>query len=192
MIRPLFWQADQVQELWDVQDAFLVGDGLLVAPVLAPGERSREIPLPPGTWYEFPDGGSHDGPGGIVLDAPLERIPLLVRGGTVLPLEEHVAGGRKNRLALHLYVGEEGGGLLYSDAGEGYGPGRVDRFRLQRDGGRLIFTWEHESGFPFPYRDVVICVHGMVVRRAVVGGVEVGGEANCFPARPLASAQFDP
>jgi len=192
LVRPLYWLQDQDQELWDVQDAFLLGNALLVAPVLQPGAHSRDVRLPAGTWYEFHDDTMHRGPGRVVLEAPLERIPLLVRGGTVLPLEETLAGSREKRLVLHLYADEEGGGLLYSDAGEGYGPGRLDRFRLRRDGESLIFTWGHEGGYPFPYRDVTFCVHGMVVRRALVGGAEVSGEGNCFPARHPADARFDP
>ncbi len=184
-VRPLFWPDQTDETLWDVQDAFLLGDALLVAPVLEQGARSRDVPLPAEAWYEFNQDTSHQGPVRVTLAAPLERVPLLARGGTVLPLEE------SGRLVLHLYAGE-GGGLLYSDAGDGYGPGRMDRFMLRREGESLHLRWGYEGNFPFPYREVTACVYGLPVRRALSGGTEVTGEGQCFRIQPLVDARFDP
>jgi alpha-glucosidase len=121
-VRPLFWLDDRDQSLWDVQDAFLLGDSLLVAPVLQPGATSREVTLPPGVWYDFHDERQYRGPGPVTIGAPLERVPVLARAGTVIPIEDSGAAAREARLVLHLYAGANGGALLYSDAGDGYGP----------------------------------------------------------------------
>ena len=62
----------------DVKDEFLMGDDLLVAPVLEKGASARRIVLPPGAWHAD-NGRIHDGPAEIEVDAPLARLPHFVR-----------------------------------------------------------------------------------------------------------------
>ena len=59
-------------------DEFMIGDDLLVAPVLAKGAVSREVVLPPGKWRDA-SGVVHAGPARISVDAPLGRLPHFVR-----------------------------------------------------------------------------------------------------------------
>ncbi len=51
-VRPVWWQHPRDRALRDCEDAFLLGDALLIAPVLEPGVRSRAVRLPPGRWYD--------------------------------------------------------------------------------------------------------------------------------------------
>jgi alpha-D-xyloside xylohydrolase len=69
-------------------DEYLFGDDLLVAPVLQRGARSREVLLPPGTWVDFTSGQSYAGDSErtVQVDAPLRKLPLLVRAGALIPL----------------------------------------------------------------------------------------------------------
>jgi alpha-D-xyloside xylohydrolase len=68
-----------------IDDQYLMGDRLLVAPVVAE-ETSRTVYLPAGVWYDFWGGGCIEGGQTLTLDVPLEHIPLFVRGEAVLPL----------------------------------------------------------------------------------------------------------
>jgi alpha-glucosidase len=182
LVRPLFWPDGADPALWDVDDAFLLGQVLLVAPVVAEGATSRAVPLPRGRWYSFWDEALAEGPGEVVLDAPLERIPLLVRAGSVLPMEE------EDRLVLHLYPpapGQEGGGLLYSDAGDGYAAGRVDRFHLAWEGRQLVLTRTGEGEYPFPYPGIELHLRGLKARRAWMDSVELD-----WPGRALQIGLF--
>jgi alpha-glucosidase len=61
-----------------VIDEFMMGDDLLVAPILKKGATSREVVLPPGKWRDA-KGDDHAGPARIMVDAPLGRIPHFVR-----------------------------------------------------------------------------------------------------------------
>jgi sulfoquinovosidase len=65
---------------------YLLGDELLVAPVIEPGATTRRVWFPPGTWYGFWDDAAFTGPGYFEVPAPIEQIPLFVRGGSLLPL----------------------------------------------------------------------------------------------------------
>lgn len=166
LVRPLLWLDERNPELWGVDDAFLLGDALLVAPALRLGAR-RPVVFPPGRWYGFWDDGVFRG--AAEVEAPPGRPPLFVRGGSVLPLEE------RGELVLHLYApeGDAGGGVLYGDEGDGYGAHRVDRFRLQRDGDAATLVWEAEGDYPFPYGNVWLHLHGFETRRVWVDGQEV-------------------
>ncbi len=70
-------------------DTYFFGDDLLVAPVLERGARERSVPLPPGPWVDWFTGevfhGGESG-GTIVVDAPLEKLPLFVRQGALVPM----------------------------------------------------------------------------------------------------------
>jgi alpha-glucosidase (family GH31 glycosyl hydrolase) len=66
-------------------DQYLLGPDLLVAPVLEPGARDREIALPPGRWIDHWRGAGLDGGRTVVVPAPLDEIPILVREGAVVP-----------------------------------------------------------------------------------------------------------
>lgn len=82
LVRPLFWPVSDDERLWGRDDAFLLGDALLVAPVLAEGERRRSVGLPRGGWYDFWDDSMLAGV--VEVEAPLGRPPLFVRAGWAL------------------------------------------------------------------------------------------------------------
>lgn len=172
-VRPLFWAEPENPDLWDSDDAFLLGDALLVAPILEPETSERSLLLPGGDWYNYWDGTLLAGGREVRLAAGLERIPLLVQAGSVLPTQEG------ERLALHLWAPTPGSPLqlqvLYSDAGEGYGPHRVDQFHLQHDATGLGLAWESRGDYPFPYPEIAVHVHGLAPGRVWVDGVEQAG-----------------
>src|SRR5690606_41702461 len=85
-VRPLWWTTPEDRALRDCDDAFLLGDGLLVAPVTAPGTVRRTVPLPRGRWYDTATERAYEGPARVPADAPLERIPVFARAGAVLPV----------------------------------------------------------------------------------------------------------
>lgn len=65
-------------------DTYLVGDHLLVAPVVTRGQREREVVFPAGRWFGWWDGAEHDGTETVA--APLETLPLFVRAGGIVPM----------------------------------------------------------------------------------------------------------
>ena len=155
--RPIAWPDAADPDLWAVDHEFLVGNAILVAPVLEEGARERTVVLPRGRWISlWDDGFCFDGPGKVTVPAPLERIPVFVRAGTVLPMEED--GG----VVLHIWPSEEGQALgeLYSDAGDGFGPSRLDRFTVVRDGNIFNVTRIGEGDYPLPERGFALRLRG--------------------------------
>ena len=81
-MRPLFVDFPKDSAAWQVEDQFMFGPDLLVAPVLQMGLRSRPVYLPLGaTWCEVWTGTEHKGGTTVTATAPLEHIPVYVRVG---------------------------------------------------------------------------------------------------------------
>ena len=95
IIRPLCLTDPADPRGWEVSDAYGYGPALWVAPVLDDEAREREVALPRGDWIETWSGGSVRGGGETVVDAPLERIPVWVRAGSIVVTypASHVARG---------------------------------------------------------------------------------------------------
>ncbi|MEA3346300.1 MAG: glycoside hydrolase family 31 protein [Chloroflexota bacterium] len=86
-MRPLFFDFPEDEGCFAVDDQFMFGPDLLVAPILYEDARSREVYLPAGaTWRDAWTDETYDGGQRIEADAPLERIPLYLRGEAVLPI----------------------------------------------------------------------------------------------------------
>ncbi|MYW13010.1 glycosyl hydrolase, partial [Streptomyces sp. SID2563] len=135
-VRPLWWSAPGDRGLRDCEDAFLLGDALLVAPVLEPGVVRRAVRLPPGRWYDTVSGAVYEGPGRVVVEAPLSRVPVLARAGAVVPVR-----GADGAVELEVWApvaGRPGGGTVVPDAGDGWEPVEAERYTSRLEGGRVV------------------------------------------------------
>jgi len=118
VMRHLFLQYPNDPEVFGLNYEYLLGEEILVAPVIFAGARERELYLPYGTWFDFWTDQSYTGPGWITVPAPLDRIPLFVRSGTLLPLlnseietlspveEPWVRGYSEGELFVQVYLPE--------------------------------------------------------------------------------------
>lgn len=86
-MRPLFVDFPGDPRAWEVDDVFLFGPDVLVAPVTSPGARSREVYLPAGTsWVDAATGAVVEGGTTVTAAAPLERIPVFTRAGAAVQI----------------------------------------------------------------------------------------------------------
>lgn len=122
-----------------VDDEYLMGDGLLVAPVIvgaagktragqarpaapvsASGETIRSVYLPPGEWQDFWTGELISGKRTLEVRVPLERIPLWLKAGTILPLAAptlHTEDPQSGNLTVLVYGDGHRPATLYEDNG---------------------------------------------------------------------------
>lgn len=149
MLRPTFLDHQHDEQTFAECDEFLLGRDLLVASVVEPGERRRRLWLPDNQagWYDFWQGQWYGGGQWITLDAPLERVPLLVRAGAGLPQNP---GREEERRELHLFPLPGSGsssGLLFEDDGESWGYQQEDALWLswtlccEAEAIHLDFSW---------------------------------------------------
>jgi alpha-D-xyloside xylohydrolase len=105
--------------VWTIDDQYLAGDALLVAPLVA-GEESREVYLPEGDWYDFWTGERREGHQKIRVSPPVTRIPVYVRSGTLLPLAEgglHAEDPANWRIHVRSYGPDPSPAYLIEDDG---------------------------------------------------------------------------
>ncbi len=185
--RPLFFEFPDDPGCARVEDAFLLGPSLLVAPVLERGARHRELVLPPGVWIAIDDDVRLLGPARVRVEAPLERIPIFARGGTILPTQSPVlhAGERPAEpLVLEVFPGADGEHVLHEDDGAttAHREGAVARTALRvldRAGGRLrLEIAARRGGFEIAPRPVRVVFHAASSARVVrLDAVEVADDA---------------
>ncbi|QDY75784.1 glycoside hydrolase family 31 protein [Streptomyces qinzhouensis] len=151
-VRPVWWGAPEDRALRECGDAFLLGDALLVAPVLEPGVERRAVRLPRGRWYDTATGRAYEGPGRVVVEAPLSRIPVLARGGSVVPVR-----GADGGVELEVWApaaGRKGGGLVVPDPGDGWARAEVERYAVRSADGRVVVKQVRGDGVVAPVRPV--------------------------------------
>lgn len=119
---PMDFRADPLT--WNDATEYMFGPALLVNPVTEAGATSRRVYLPKDTtWYDFWTGEKLTGGQHLQAAAPLTRLPLYVRAGSILPLgpEEEYADEKPNGpIELRIYPGANGSFTLYNDEGDNY------------------------------------------------------------------------
>jgi len=120
LMRPLVLNYPDDARVWNRATEYLWGDDLLVAPVTRAGATHWPVYLPAGTWYDFWTHDRYDGPAAITVAAPLDRLPLFVRAGAMLPLGPAVQYHDERPLTdidLFVYGGPSASFTLYDDDG---------------------------------------------------------------------------
>ncbi|XP_076238484.1 lysosomal alpha-glucosidase [Calliopsis andreniformis] len=122
--RPLFFEFPNDSATYDIDTQFLWGKSLMIAPVLEDEQVKVDAYLPRGLWYDLYTKASIFATGKkYTLDAPLDTIPLLIRGGSILPAQKPAAtttDSRKNgfELLITLDNDNKAEGELYWDDGD--------------------------------------------------------------------------
>jgi alpha-glucosidase len=119
LMRPLVLEYPDDPNVVDMSAEYMWGPSFLVAPVTAGGARHWPVYLPYGTWYDFWTHTPYAGEQWIEVDAPLERLPLLVRGGAIVPRGPAVEymDQTVGTLSLLIYPDGDSSFDLYEDDG---------------------------------------------------------------------------
>lgn len=186
VMRPLVWHYPDDAATFNLNDQFMVGPNLLIAPILAPGLKARAVYLPKGIWYRWHPTTSqrfahevHNGPTHIVADAPLDEMPVFVRGGALIPMwptAQHTDAIQREALTLHIWPGD--GQLdFYEDDGEtraferGDDGWRITPFRLRQTKNRLILKCGAALGrYATPHPRWNLVVHSASIQKARLDG----------------------
>ena len=119
-MRPLVFEyPGDPESSWN-ETEFMFGDQILVAPVLWEGATKRSLRLPEGSWYDFWTGKKYKGATQVTVDAAIDRIPLFVRAGAVIPMQpvvQYVGEKPLDSLTFVVFPGEQTTSLYYEDDG---------------------------------------------------------------------------
>ena len=122
-MRPLVMDFRSDPRAQNTGDQFMFGPAFLVNPVTDPAVATRQLYLPDTKWYDFWTGSMLEGGRTTMAIAPLERLPLYVRAGSILPLgpdEEWSTEKVADPIELRIYRGANGDFTLYEDENDNY------------------------------------------------------------------------
>jgi alpha-glucosidase len=159
MIRPLVLHYENDTNVRNMNDEFLVGEHLLVAPVLEQGAVKRMVYLPEGVWYDYWTHREYQGGQYYVADAPLDICPIYVKAGTILPkapAQMYVDELENPELILEVYPGE-GSYIHYQDNGEdfAYENGCCNEYQFTQNAAGVLTTTLRHEGYP-KYPEIVV------------------------------------
>ncbi len=166
VLQPLFVAYPQDPAAWDENQEMMLGPSLLAAPVTAPGERSRWAYLPSGPecWFDF-HSGERLAPGARTqLAAPLERLPLVLPAGAILPLTDPAPGDAistndPTRCVLIAPGPSEGHSqfsLIEDDGISEGGPTATIAFTLHWNATEVTLDVAATGNYPLPYRSLPV------------------------------------
>ena len=122
LFRPLLLNYQDDESTYNLDDEFMIGDDLLLAPIVKPDVTSRLVYLPKGVWYDYWTNKKYSGGTMIRAEAPLETVPMFVRGGAIIPMasEMNYVGERaSDPITFAIYPDDKGSAstTLYEDDG---------------------------------------------------------------------------
>jgi alpha-glucosidase len=165
IIRPLVYAFPEDERCAAESFDFLLGPNLLVASVLEPGARTRSVYLPgSGEWIDYYRGTRYRGGQTVDIDAPLERIPLLVPAGGIVPMGKvmrHVGERPDDLRQVYVFPHASGGNgrfVLTEDDGVslGYRHGESTDVTLEvaSEPDAIVLRVSTLGHFPLPYTHV--------------------------------------
>jgi alpha-glucosidase len=165
VLRPLVMEYQDDPSVRNIADEFLVGEHLLIAPVLEEKAQGRSVYLPQGVWYELGSKGIHQGSQWIYRNAPLGTLPVFVKEGAVIASVEpnaNTVGLLEKPIKLDIYPLKrplEAESRLVLDDGVSLQEDSRQTFRfIQRVSPSGIILDIESSGSPF-YRHADFRVH---------------------------------
>ena len=169
LVRALVLEYQTDPRAYDAFGEYLLGRDLLIAPLWSDTEFQREIYLPEGEWVDFLDETLYSGGRTITYRAPIDRVPILVRNGAIIPLapeDQHYVDERKSPYTIHVYPKGTGSFDLYDDDGESYdyerGVYAITKYSYREHANGLTIEKSIPKGkYQIPEREHLFCVHGL-------------------------------
>ncbi|MDQ2180012.1 DUF5110 domain-containing protein [Marinifilum sp. D714] len=158
LMRPLFFEEEDNQDLLHISDTYFWGDAFLVSTITDAGLKSKEVYMPKNSvWFDFVTDKKYDGGKAYTIKTQKENIPVFVRGGSFIPMVQgmkNTIGYSLKNMDLHYYRAasvSESEGKLYNDDGEtpaAYEKGEYEmlRFNSAYKSGKLSIDLISETG----------------------------------------------
>jgi alpha-glucosidase len=147
IMRPLSWHYPDDERCFGIDDQFMWGQEVLVAPIVVRGCTGRPVYLPAGRWYPWEGGEPLRGPGWHSVAWPFDAVPAFVREGAILPLFarlEHTDQAPGADVTFRCF-GRRARGVYWEDDGQsfGYERGEYAEYALSYQQGRFRADCRH-------------------------------------------------
>lgn len=159
LMRPLILEYPKDPVVREMNDEFMLGSQILVAPVLMQGMKARAVYLPEGSWYDYWTKGKIEGNRWIMRETPLDTCPIYVKAGTMLPTyapQQYVGEKECSELIVEVYPGE---GIYdhYLDNGEdfAYRAGEYIQYHFVQEASGIVAQSIVHDGYGKPYQNII-------------------------------------
>ena len=177
ILRPLLYHFPDDRKTFMLCDQVMLGSSLMAAPVYRPGVEHRAVYLPEGRWYDWWSGEIFEGQTHILASAPLERMPLYVRAGAIVPmapLMQYVDERPLDQLTIKVWKGR-GEFIFYEDDGQTFeyktGNFCTTTYRVYFEGEETLLEIQARDGNWTPtHREIVVELVGVGEQRFVDDG----------------------
>ena len=172
IMRPLMFHYEKDPVARTCNDEFLLGERILVAPVVNQGATKRMVYLPAGEWYDYWTGEKLSGENWIIRDAPIDICPIYVKAGSVIPTMEpmaYVGEKEPETLVLEVFPGK-GQWDHFLDNGEdfAYRDGKYHQYHFTVDEAGRVQSRVIHGGYEKPYKKVIASKLGEMVEVTMV------------------------
>ncbi len=188
IMRPLLLEYPDDPLAVGTNDEYFLGNDLLVAPIVKDYDESRSVYLPKGTWYDYWSDRKYVGPGNVNVNAPLDRMPLFVRGGAIIPSQQDMQYTDQHPidpLTFDLYPAGPSSRQYYDDDGISFGYQKglyyLRKVSVEpRPEGVSIDISSPEGSFRPPKRSLVLRIHLQAnpPRTVAVGATQIPQQAS--------------
>ncbi|MEP3837796.1 MAG: TIM-barrel domain-containing protein [Algibacter sp.] len=123
LMAPLAYQFPNDKNTWGIKDQFMFGESILVGVVTEYQQKTKEMYLPEGTWYNFWNNEKTEGNNAISVSTPFDEMPIFIKAGSILPIGPKVQYANektKESTSIVIYPGKDAEYTLYLDDGESY------------------------------------------------------------------------
>jgi alpha-D-xyloside xylohydrolase len=123
LMRPLVYDFQDDENTWEIADQYMFGENIMVCPVTSYHSRAKEVYLPRGNWYNYWTGQRLTGGKKVIVNAPLDQIPLFVKEGGILPLGppvQYASEATDEPYTIMIFPGKDANYELYFDDNESY------------------------------------------------------------------------
>lgn len=166
IMRPLVLNYDDDPRVTDIDNEFMVGNSLLVAPIVEKSQTKRLVYLPAGQWIDFWNHREYTGGKDIVVNAPLDKLPLFVQKNAILPWGQqvdHISEEPDDEMTFRV-CGDQGHYDHYQDNGMdfNYQKGEFNRYAISVNRNRVSIKLLHQ-GFKSVYQKIKVVLPEKVV-----------------------------
>ena len=170
VMRPLFFEYPHDTNTYQISDQFMLGENVIVAPVMQPGAKHRAVYLPDGSWIDYWTDKVWEGGTYHLIQAELDILPIFIKQGSVIVLGEPKLTSEKKekRIQLHIYFKENEKAVyqFYDDDGSSFdyesGKYILADFEITMSGENQIHINVNKKGSYKPdWREIEIAIHGI-------------------------------
>ena len=174
IIRPLVMEYQNDKNTFDLNDEFMVGENILVAPIITQGSSKRMVYLPKGEWVDYFNNKVYSGNKYIIVDAPLDTLPLFIKNNSLIvkhPLKQYVS--ESDTLIINVY-GKNGSTFHYQDDGESfdYENGIFNLYYIENNNNQLTISLDN-YGYNKTYSFIKVVKKNKEILLPFINGMKI-------------------